>query len=91
MEDQIYDLLMISILHDLIRQNPRNCGSMVYIRSCRMYIINSGMGSYLLYKDLKYGPTFCIIVLQSAERGTYQGSIGSTAEGVLWGLGADSC
>ena len=36
--------LMIEILHDVVYQNvpnPRNCGSMVYIGSCRISIINS--------------------------------------------------
>ena len=34
-------LLMINILHDLVFQNPRNSGSIVYTRSCRISIIKS--------------------------------------------------
>ena len=35
-------LLMIEILHDLLQyQNHGNYGSMLYIRSCRVYVINS--------------------------------------------------
>ena len=34
-------LLMVKTLHDLVYQNSRNYGSIVYVESCRIYIINS--------------------------------------------------
>ena len=41
--DTIYHilLLMVEILHDLKIKNPRNCGSIVCIRSCRIDIMHS--------------------------------------------------
>ena len=33
----------INILQDLIYQNPGKSGSILYVRSCRIYIINSSI------------------------------------------------
>ena len=32
-------LLIKKILHDLMYQNPRNCGGTVYVGLCRIYVI----------------------------------------------------
>ena len=40
---------MIQILHDLIHANPRNYGSIVYIRSCRIYILSLKDPSWSAY------------------------------------------
>ena len=37
-------MLMINILHELIYQNPRNCGGIVFLGACRISIINSRKG-----------------------------------------------
>ena len=51
-------LLMIEILHDFVYQSLGTDGSSVYVGSCRISIINSSMGPYLLKRDLNYGPLF---------------------------------
>ena len=34
-------LLVMEVLHDLVYQSPRNTDSLVFIKSCRVFTINS--------------------------------------------------
>ena len=41
--ENVLILLMLVLTHDIMCRNPRNCGSMEYLASCRIYIINGRM------------------------------------------------